>query len=130
MPRKGNSLSEPNFQKKIPPRHQGQKGQGQRYEYQRDSSRVILEAAKSDVGKSKSGKADSQGQGQGQRHGQGGGPGKSAYSANALVAVDDGKLHPSLLRVLVRTYWVPFLMGQVLYLVYTLLQFVNPMVLK
>lgn len=28
------------------------------------------------------------------------------------------------------TYWVPFMLGQVLYLVYTLLQFVNPMVLN
>jgi hypothetical protein len=128
MPRKGNRLSEPNFQKKIPPRHQGQKGQGQRYKYQRDSPRVTVDTADNDSGKSKSaGKANPEGQGQSQRHG---GPGKSAYSANALVAVDDGKVHPSLLRVLAHTYWVPFLMGQVLYLVYTLLQFVNPMVLK
>ncbi|XP_070203291.1 multidrug resistance-associated protein 1-like [Littorina saxatilis] len=54
---------------------------------------------------------------------------KVELSASA-PSEDDGKVHPSLFRVLVATYWLPFFIGQFLMLLYTLLQFVNPMVLN
>ena len=86
------------------------------------------------------GQGHGSGQGQGQVRGQGrnadigktfGADGRGEVQFGAGTPSDDnGRVQPSLFRVLVTTYWVPFFVGQALMLLYTLLQFVNPMVLK
>lgn len=60
---------------------------------------------------------------------RGSGKEKMALSAGAPQA-DKNTVQPSLFRVLLSTFWAQFLVSQVLMLVYTLLQFVNPNVLR
>lgn len=59
-----------------------------------------------------------------------GGAGRGGRTAFSTGGVDKNTVRPSLFRILVSTFWAQFLVTQVLMLVYTLLQFVNPNVLR